>query len=313
MQTQPILEAQNLEKHFSSGDKTPVILQGISLKLSGGEVLGILGPNHSGKSLLLSILAGKVKPSAGSVAAPSREGYTVGLMPEQSIFPSVFTVKDIFSYHQQFYPSKLVAERAKGPAGQDIESWLNTTPLAGTWRSRVTKLDSSAQRWLSFYLACYGEPNVVLLDEPFQCFDEQAIERLGREISRLRDRGIAVAVASHTVGRLKEVSDELVIMHQGKIIHRAKKLLPDQKRYFCLQISGVDQESFDSLGQNLPPWQGLIFEGFLAKVFYSSYADCYQMMEKALSFGLVVVKFDTTEKPHLDDHKLIPHLSAQRV
>lgn len=299
---QPILEAKNIEKHFSAGSNSPTILKGISLKILPGEALGVLGPNHSGKSLLLSILAGKMKPSAGLVAGE----LSVGLMPEQSIFPSVFTVKDIFSYHQQFCSRREGDDRAGDPQ----KSWLKGTPIEELWQKRITTLDAVQQRWLSFYLAAYGRPKALLLDEPFRFLDENGIAQLGKEIVQLKAEGTAIAIASHDLARLRELCEEMVILHEGKIIHRAKKILPDQDTYFCLHVSGANQQAFDAMASELPPWQALFFEGFLARVFYTSYADCYRMMQAVIAKGLVIVKFDTEAKPHLDSRHIIPHLQV---
>lgn len=301
---QPILEAKNIEKHFSAGSKNPTILQGISLKLLPGEALGVLGPNHSGKSLLLSILAGKMKPSAGLVDGEP-EG-SIGLMPEQSIFPSVFTVKDIFAYHQQYCSCREGGDRAGDPP----KSWLEGTAIEGLWRKRITELTAVQQRWLSFYLATYGNPKALLLDEPFRFLDEQGIAQLGQEIAKLKAEGMAIAIASHDLLRLREVCEEMVILHEGKIIHRAVRILPSQDTYFCLHVSGGNEQMFDELAEELPPWQAVFFEGFLARVFYTSYADCYRMMQAVIAKGLVIVKFDTEAKPHLDNHRITPHLQV---
>lgn len=315
---QPILEAKNIEKHFSGGANHPAILRGISLKLLAGEALGVLGPNHSGKSLLLSILAGKIKPSAGQVTGPqlglaadeaadeAARGALgpIGLMPEQSIFPAVFTVKDIFSYHQQY------CARCGDGTGEPGAGFLQGTAIEGLWQKRITALDTVQQRWLSFYLAAYGQPKALLLDEPFRFFDEAATARLGEEVAALKAKGVAIAIASHNLAKLRELCEEMVILHEGKIIHRAKKILPDQQTYFCLHISGANQQTFDDMASELPPWQALFFEGFLARVFYSSYADCYRMMQAVIAKGLVIVKFDTEAKPHLDSRHITPHLRA---
>lgn len=305
---QPTLEAKNIQKRFSSApDDSPGALQGINLKLHGGEVLGILGPNHSGKSLLLSVLARRITPSEGTITGCE---HSIGLMPEQSIFPSVFRVKDILSYHSH------QACRSAQADQQDPEAWLKGTPLKDCWRTPITDLDTVQTRWLSFYLACYGQPRAVMLDEPFQFFDSAGIAHLHKEVEALKARGVAVAIASHDVERLRQFCDEMVILHHGKIVHRAKKILPESddgaETYFCLHITGAHQDTFDSWAKAkaVPAWQALFFEGFLARVFYRSYADCYQMLQKVLEDGLVLVKFDTEDKPHLDDHNITPHLAS---
>lgn len=310
----PTLEAKNIEKHFKSGPNSQTILSSINLKLLAGEALGLLGPNHSGKSLLLNILAGKIQPSAGEVASDHAAACTIGLMPEQSIFPAVFTVKDIFAYHQQYYEcrAKNGNKANTGAAGTGelvaAKKWLQDTAIGHAWRKRITELDTVQQRWLSFYLAIYGNPKVVLLDEPFRFFDESGVAQLNAKIAQLKADGVAIAIASHDLSRLREVCDEMIILHEGKIAHRAKKILPDQSTYFCLHISGANQQTFDELEKELPPWQALFFEGFLARVFYSSYADCYQMMQAMIAKGMVIVKFDTEAKPHLDAQNIEPHL-----
>lgn len=302
-----IMEIKNIEKFCKNPffRKSKPIINGINLRLKEGIALGILGPDHSGKSLLLKILAGKIKPSSGEILlekeTDKRFTTNLGYMPEISQFPSVFTVTEILQYHLMFHSQNIDSENKE--RNQVIKEILDPTPLKELDKTKINKLSDTEKRWLSFLIATCHNPKIILLDEPFKFMDEEHIIILKEKIDHLLSLNKSIVIATSNLANATNFCCEINIINNGKIVHRAKNILKTTDEFFCLQVSGASREVLESTleEKKLENWSAIFFEGFLAKIFYKSYPNCYNLLEALIEKGFVIVKFDTASNPQFDN------------
>jgi ATP-binding cassette subfamily F protein uup len=179
-----------------------VLLGGVSLGVSAGERIGVVGRNGAGKSTLLALLAGLAETDSGRVARMS--GLRVGYLPQSDTFSGTageIAFGDRYSSGAWEREPRARSVSAELLLGMDLES--DVSRLSGGERRRVA---------LTSLLA--AERDIVLLDEPTNHLDIDAIDWLGRH---LRDRGCALAVVSHDRWLLDTACDQMWEVAGGQV------------------------------------------------------------------------------------------------
>ncbi|MCI4042769.1 ABC transporter ATP-binding protein [Streptomyces sp. TRM75563] len=160
------------------------VLRGIDLRLRPGTLAGIVGENGAGKTTLLKILAGELRPDRGSVRHSGRFGYC----PQSVVLDDSFTVRQ----HLDLFKS------AFGLANlRRAEEVMETLALTEYLDQRAGLLSGGSRQKLNLTLALMQDPDVLLLDEPYQGFDWETYLRFWELAERLRDAGHSVLVISH--------------------------------------------------------------------------------------------------------------------
>ncbi|MFC8593802.1 ABC transporter ATP-binding protein [Streptomyces atroolivaceus] len=161
-----------------------VVLQGVDLRLQAGTLCGIVGENGAGKSTLLKILSGELRPTRGSV----RHGDRFGYCPQHVVLNDALTVRQHLTFFQTAY--RLADVRY----AEEIMEVLGFTGYAD---ERAGVLSGGTRQKLNVTLALMHDPQVLLLDEPYQGFDWDTYQRFWDLAGRLRDAGRSVLVVSH--------------------------------------------------------------------------------------------------------------------
>jgi len=177
-----VLAAQGICKSFGRRR----VLTGLDLDVAPGEMVAVVGENGTGKTTLLRILAGDLRPDAGTVTIGGRPGYC----PQTVILDEALTVDQHVRYFQAAYGISSLAR-----AGELIER-LGFAAYRG---QRAGTLSGGTRQKLSLTLALMHDPPVLLLDEPYQGFDWQTYLAFWDLTSELRERGTATVVISHLV------------------------------------------------------------------------------------------------------------------
>jgi ABC-type multidrug transport system ATPase subunit len=183
-------------------------LRGISLTARSGALLAVLGANGSGKSTLLSILGALARPSAG--AASSSASVSVGVCPQQDALWEALSCEE----HLRLFA------RLKGvPSAQldaEVAARLADVALSARAASPASALSGGMKRRLSCALACVGDPNVLLLDEPSAGLDPHARRRLWAVLARLK-RSRCVVMMTHDMAECERVADRVAVMAHGTL------------------------------------------------------------------------------------------------
>ncbi|KUM93505.1 ABC transporter [Streptomyces yokosukanensis] len=177
---EPVLRIRDVCKSY----RHRPVLRGVSLDLRAGQLVGLVGENGAGKSTLLRILVGDLAADSGVV---ERVG-VLGSCPQDAVLHQAFSVDQHLRFFQAAYGLDSL-DRAF--------ELLEQLHFSNYRRVRVEALSGGTRQKLNLVLALMHDPQVLLLDEPYQGFDWETYLRFWDLAAALRDRGCAVLVVSH--------------------------------------------------------------------------------------------------------------------
>lgn len=229
---QMALTADGLVKRY--GER--VALYEVSLRVGAGERVAIIGPNGAGKTTLLSMLAGVIRPDAGSVSAPGE----IGWVPQSTALYNKLTVAENL---------RLFA-RLEGVEDCDaaVEKMLAQTALEERADDQVGTLSGGNRQRVNIAIGLIAEPSVLLLDEPSTSLDPVQRARLWEFIGGLSERGIAILYSTHVVPEADRYATSLLILDGGVNI-----------------FSGSPDQLHDAVGRDARDFEAAFVEFLLAK------------------------------------------------
>jgi ABC-2 type transport system ATP-binding protein len=210
-----VLEAKNLTKTY--GDVTAV--NNVSLKVEKGALFGLLGPNGSGKTTMIKMLTGQVRPTSGSATVlgliveedPVGVRGRVGIIPEQETPPSFHTAIEFLEF---------VAAIRKIP---DIEKkadwWFDFLDFADKKNVLCKDLSRGTRQKLMFTQAFIHEPAVALIDEPLINFDPIMQDLVKDYLARYVKKGKTIFISTHILEVAEEICSGFAILHKGTLLH----------------------------------------------------------------------------------------------
>ena len=206
-----VIEIDSLTKRFGE----MLAVDGLSFGVRPGSVTGFLGPNGAGKTTTLRALLGLVRPTSGTATfdghpypALERPLETVGAVLERSGFHPGRSGRDHL---------RVLAVAAGLPQSRADEV-LALTSMTGPARRRVKTYSFGMRQRLAFSAAMLGDPEVLVLDEPANGLDPQAVRWL-RDFLRARaGEGRSVLVSSHVLAEVAQTVDEVVVIGRGRLI-----------------------------------------------------------------------------------------------
>ncbi|PSJ44310.1 copper ABC transporter ATP-binding protein [Zobellella endophytica] len=238
-----IIRLRQVSKQFA--DKKA--LRQVSLAVSSGEVLGLLGHNGAGKTTSIKLILGLLRPDEGEVRVmgqdPARDTFRkqrrhIGFLQENVSFYDQLTGAEVIGY----------LARLKGMAPKQGMTLLERLGLAEAAGRRVKTYSKGMRQRLGLAQAMLGQPRVLLLDEPTVGLDPLATRDFYQQIDELRRQGCAIILCSHVLAGVEPYLDRIAVMGQGRLLAsgnlaelRAKSRLP-----VTLTLYG------DNLEQQLP-------------------------------------------------------------
>ena len=215
------IEITNVVKAFDARRA----LDGVSLDVREGEVLGLLGPNGAGKSTLVRTIMGRVRPDSGDVrifgkSAPAGDTTSrqqVGVVPQEIALYPLLSARE----------NALVFARYLGiPATETAAAARTALEWAGlTDRTNdiVKTFSGGMKRRLNLAVGTLHKPRVLLLDEPTVGVDPQSRERLYQMIESLRGEGVSVVYTTHYMEEAERLCDRIAVIDHGKVIATGTK------------------------------------------------------------------------------------------
>jgi lipopolysaccharide export system ATP-binding protein len=198
------------------------VVDGVSVSVSAGEIVGLLGPNGAGKTTTFNMVVGVVKPDGGAVLFQKRKitnlpmhkrarlgiGY---LTQEPSVFRKLTVEENILAILETCkMPDDERAVRLK----YSLEE-LDLTPLA---QSKAYQLSGGEKRRLEITRALVTSPKLMLLDEPFSGIDPITVYEVQKIVRRLKERGLGILITDHNVRETLKLIDRGYIIHKGQVL-----------------------------------------------------------------------------------------------
>lgn len=238
-----ILEIKNLTKKYKNGRG----IEDISLTVNSGDVVGLLGPNGSGKTTIIKSVAGLITPNSGSV---SIMGCDTESMPEMSRKKAGFLIEEpaLFEFMTAEQNLKIAAEYYSENTNNDIKDKitevLNLVGLGLYKKDKVGRFSLGMKQRLGLAIALVSDPVLTVLDEPFNGLDIEGVIRI-RELIRIKTgQNGGCLIAGHTASELEKICTHAAVLHEGKLIafdsmEEALKTRPSLEDYYISKVRGV--------------------------------------------------------------------------
>jgi len=211
------LEARDLVKRY----RRRAVVDGVSLSLAGGEVVGLLGPNGAGKTTTFYMLVGLVPPDAGSVWVGDDEVTDLPMYRRArlgiSYLPQEASVFRRLTVEENLYGVLELLGVRWPDASARVGELLEEFGLDKLHRQRAETLSGGERRRLEIARALVTEPRFLLLDEPFAGIDPITVLDVQRLIRHLRQKGYGVLITDHNVRDTLKITDRASIIKDGKV------------------------------------------------------------------------------------------------
>jgi branched-chain amino acid transport system ATP-binding protein len=228
-----VLEVRDLSVRFG-GIRA---VSGVSLAVSGGEILSIIGPNGAGKTTIFNVVTGLYRPSAGDVRL---RGRPISALPPHArarlgvarTFQNIRLFRDLtvdenvrVARYGRARPGLLGAllrtpgfRRDRAEADRTVAALLEGVGLRGRGRELARSLPYGDQKRVELARALAADPSVLLLDEPAAGMSTAEADELMALIRGLRERGLAIVLVEHHIRVVMGVSDRVAVLNHGELI-----------------------------------------------------------------------------------------------
>ena len=215
-----ILKATNLVKQYSKR----TVVDGVSVSVKQGEIVGLLGPNGAGKTTTFYMITGMIKPNSGEILLDGadislepmykRARLGIGYLPQEaSIFRKMSVYQNIYSVLEFMAMDKSERE----DKANELMKEFGITHIAS---SKGFVLSGGERRRTEIARAIASDPKFILLDEPFAGIDPIAVEEIMKIVAKLKNKGIGVLITDHNVHETLSIVDRGYILIEGKIFRQ---------------------------------------------------------------------------------------------
>ena len=212
------LRAENLRKRF----KSRTVVDGVTLEVASGEVVGLLGPNGAGKTTCFYMIVGLVPADAGRIQLDGREltrlpihkraRLGISYLPQEN---SVFRKLSVEENVQAVLELQGLPPAEIQPRLAELLTELNISHLR---KHTALSLSGGERRRLEIARALGTKPTFILLDEPFAGVDPLAVRDIQQIIGFLKARGIGVLITDHNVRETLGICDRAYIINEGAVL-----------------------------------------------------------------------------------------------
>jgi lipopolysaccharide export system ATP-binding protein len=225
------LYTSNIQKTY----KGRAVVNGVSVEVNQGEIVGLLGPNGAGKTTSFYMIVGLVRPDEGKVFLDEQEithlpmykraQLGIGYLPQEvSVFRKLSVEDNIMAILEMTDLNKKERE-------EKLEKLLNEFHLTHVRKNLGNRLSGGEKRRTEIARALATDPKFVLLDEPFAGVDPIAVEDIQSIVSELKKRNIGILITDHNVQETLSITDRAYLLFEGSILKSgtAEELAADEQ------------------------------------------------------------------------------------
>ena len=213
-----MLRAENIFKRY----KRRTVVNGVSVEVKQGEIVGLLGPNGAGKTTSFYMIVGLIKPNEGRIfldteditdlAMYKRAKKGIGYLPQE---PSVFRK---LSVEDNIKAILEVSGKTKAEQAAKLEELLNEFSLQHVRKNMGDVLSGGERRRTEIARALATEPRFILLDEPFAGVDPIAVEDIQGIVAKLKDKNIGILITDHNVRETLDIVERAYVIFEGQVL-----------------------------------------------------------------------------------------------
>jgi ABC-2 type transport system ATP-binding protein len=288
----PTLACRDLVKVF---DRRRVV-DALSFEARPGTIVGLLGPNGSGKTTTIRTCLGIYRPDGGSVALlgasdPLSVRHRVGYLPEERGLYARMKVREQLAF--------LASIRGLSLADSDRRAgeWLERVGLADRDEARTGELSKGMQQKVQFAAAVIHEPALVVLDEPFSGLDPINARLLQDLILEQRNMGTTVILSTHQMDQVEALCESICLIAQGRVVLNGR--LATIKAEYGRNTLAVEYQGSAGRFEQLPGVRHVEDTGRHARLALEPHADVQRLMRAVLDRVEVVAM--TLDEPHIEE------------
>lgn len=213
--------------HVTKTISRRLVIDDISLTLEGGKIWGIKGINGSGKTMLMRVISGLIKPDSGSVIIDGKVLWkdisfpeSIGVLIEAPAFLDGLT---------GLQNLQTLASIKNKISDDQIKQAILDVGLNPNLSKKYKAYSLGMKQRLGIAAALMEKPEIILLDEPTNALDVDGVELIKKLTRRERDRGALVVVSCHDEAIITELSDEIIYLSEGKVVKTMDRSEDDEK------------------------------------------------------------------------------------
>jgi lipopolysaccharide export system ATP-binding protein len=227
----PLLKTESLAKEYRGRR----VVNGVSIHVGAGEIVGLLGPNGAGKTTTFNMVVGLVRPDTGSVTFQDRPitnlpmhtrarlgiGY---LTQEPSVFRKLTVEQNILAILE-------TCKCTRDEQAVRLKYLLQELDLTGLAKNKAYTLSGGEKRRLEITRALVTSPKLLLLDEPLAGIDPIAQYEVSKIVRRLKERGLGILITDHSAREMLKLVDRAYLIHRGEVVYEgeAARMIDDPK------------------------------------------------------------------------------------
>ncbi|MBZ2185643.1 MAG: heme ABC exporter ATP-binding protein CcmA [Bryobacter sp.] len=208
-----VLKAERISKFFGHFPA----LRNLSFSFEPGSCVALLGRNGAGKTTLLEMMAGLSRPTEGTLTIGGRVsllGHGIGVYDELS-------ARENLNFFASLHPR-----------GGDVDAWLEKVRLKEVAEAPLREYSRGMRQRLALARTFMGEPDLLLLDEPFTSLDDKAVALLQWLLAEALGRGATIVLSTHQIPEAMQLATHILFLEKGKLAYngpRPEEMLGDSK------------------------------------------------------------------------------------
>lgn len=204
-----MIECNKISKQFGK----ITALKEVSFKVEMGVIFGLFGPNGAGKTTAIRIISGILKPDSGRVHIRSEH---ISYIPEEL---SLYREEKVINILKYVLSLKNIPHKERN---NEIEKWGSLLGIEEFFKRRIGTLSKGQKKKIMFVMSLLGDPDIIIMDEPFVGLDVEASEGLKKIVYDMKKKGKTIIFSTHILELAEELCEEVIILKNGEIIERGK-------------------------------------------------------------------------------------------
>lgn len=244
MSDENVIEIKDLRKEYKRGflQKTKPALNGLSLDVARGEVVGFLGPNGAGKTTTLKILLNFLKPTDGEafifgepVSNPAIHR-RIGFLPETADYYTFLTPRQLITSYAKLLDMKSSVIK------ETVPKLLDSVGLSTSIDDKIKTFSKGMMQRVGIAQALLNDPELMILDEPASGLDPIGRYEIRNLIEQLKSQGKTIFFSSHELSEVEAICDRVIIINKGKLVKQGTldELVPFLQTYKVIVSGKLD-------------------------------------------------------------------------